>query len=488
MSTQKPNYYRILQVDPSAEPEVVDGAYRRLAKKYHPDTRETNEISSERMQLINEAYEVLIDPGRRVLYDRELQIEPAPPKDIPEKRPVEDDNETIASSAVPMQPGIVSADSRDIKALTGQPITIREYFQKWAPTAAVAIALGVLLVVVVIVVRNRFFSRPEQIASQETSTTPADLNASQSVDFNAITLAPIESTSPVARGGIARFALLHTTIPTRPRVDVINYTVESGDTLFVIADKFGLKPETLLWGNYDVLEDNPHLLKPGQVLNILPTDGTYYEWVENDSLSKVSGFFKVDPKAILEYPGNRFDLTVSTVENPGLEVGKWLIIPGGKRAIKDWGPPAISRTNPASAAYYGPGSCGKIYEGAIGIGAFVWPASERFISGYGYDPGVHPAIDIAGEIGNPIFSADSGVVVYAGWSNYGYGNLLVIDHGNGWQTAYGHLNSIGVTCGQSVFRGGVVATLGSTGNSTGAHVHFEMIYNGVKVNPRDFIQ
>jgi murein DD-endopeptidase MepM/ murein hydrolase activator NlpD len=488
MSTQKQNYYRILQVDPSAEPEVIDGAYRRLAKKYHPDTRETNEISSDRMQLINEAYEVLIDPGRRAQYDRQLQSELALPKDTPETHPVDVDNESLKSSTMPIKPGIVDVASGLVKALTGQPNTMRQYILKWAPSAAVAVTLMILAVVVVIVVRNRFFNIPKQIASQETMTAPAELSTSQSIDPRAIALAPIEPTSSVARGGIARFALLHTTIPTRPRVDVIKYTVEPGDTLFVIADKFSLKPETLLWGNYDVLEDNPHLLKPNQALNILPTDGTYYKWAENDILSKVAEFFKVDPKAILEYPGNRFDLTVSTVENPGVEVGKWLIIPGGKRAIKDWGPPAISRTNPASAAYYGPGSCGKIYEGAIGIGAFVWPTTERFISGYGYDPGVHPAIDIAGEIGNPVMAADSGVVVYAGWSNYGYGNLLVIDHGTGWQTAYGHLNSIGVTCGQSVLRGGVVATLGSTGNSTGAHLHFEMIYNGVKVNPRDFIQ
>jgi murein DD-endopeptidase MepM/ murein hydrolase activator NlpD len=80
------------------------------------------------------------------------------------------------------------------------------------------------------------------------------------------------------------------------------------------------------------------------------------------------------------------------------------------------------------------------------------------------------------------------VVVYAGWSNYGYGNLLVIDHGNGWQTAYAHLSSIGVACGQSVTRGIVVAGLGSTGNSSGPHLHFEMSYYGVKVNPMDYAQ
>jgi murein DD-endopeptidase MepM/ murein hydrolase activator NlpD len=82
------------------------------------------------------------------------------------------------------------------------------------------------------------------------------------------------------------------------------------------------------------------------------------------------------------------------------------------------------------ARYYGPGSCGVIYEGAIGTGSFVWPTTEHFLSGYTFSA-IHPAIDIGGQISNAVYAADSGVVVYAGWSNYGYGNLIVIDHGNG---------------------------------------------------------
>jgi murein DD-endopeptidase MepM/ murein hydrolase activator NlpD len=189
----------------------------------------------------------------------------------------------------------------------------------------------------------------------------------------------------------------------------------------------------------------------------------------------------------LNYPGNRIDLTTNSNGEAKIEPGTWIIIPGGKRALKDWGPPAITRNNPAVARYYGPGSCGAIYEGAIGSGSFIWPTTEHLISGYNFSS-IHPAIDIGGQLGNAVYAADSGVVVYAGWSNYGYGNLIVIDHGNGWQTAYAHLSAFSVGCGQSVSRGIMIGALGSTGNSTGPHLHFEMSINGAKVNPLDYVQ
>jgi len=285
-----------------------------------------------------------------------------------------------------------------------------------------------------------------------------------------------------------RVIRLETEIPVRPRVDVITYTVQLGDSIFSIADDFGIKAETVLWGNYEVLKDNPHLLKTGQSLNILPVDGTYYQWHEKDTLSQIASFFKVDPQEIIEYPGNRFDLTETTLEDPGLEPDHWLIIPGGWRPLKDWGPPAITRSNPASAAYYGAGHCGSIYQGAIGTGTFIWPTASRQVSGYNYTPPVHSAIDIGGQTGNAISAVDNGVVVYAGWSDYGYGYLIVVDHGTGWQSAYAHLSAVGVSCGQSVFQGTVIGALGSTGNSSGPHLHFELVFNGSKLNPLNFLQ
>ncbi|MCJ7715636.1 MAG: M23 family metallopeptidase [Anaerolineales bacterium] len=289
--------------------------------------------------------------------------------------------------------------------------------------------------------------------------------------------------------GIQRTALLHTSIPTRARVDVLVYTVEQGDSLFAIAETFGVKPETVLWGNFDTLADNPHTLQPGQELNILPVNGTYHEWREGESLIKVSEYYGVDPLDIIQWPGNKIDIYDFDIDNPSFITGQQLIVPGGERELVDYGPPAITRDNPAIAATYGPGHCGTIYTGNVGVGVFIWPTTERWIVGYDYNPGAnHSAIDIAGSIGNPVWASDNGVVVYAGWSNYGYGNLIVIDHGTGWQTLYAHLNSINVGCGQSVNQGQGIGGLGSTGNSSGAHLHFEMIYVGTKVNPWNFLQ
>ena len=292
---------------------------------------------------------------------------------------------------------------------------------------------------------------------------------------------------PSSADGIIRITNLNTIIPYRPRVEVITYTVQTGDTLFSVAANFNLKPETILWGNYEVLNDNPHLLKPKQTLNILPVNGVYYQWQEGDTLESVATFFQTDAQSIINYSGNFVDLTEVGENGAGIEPGEWVIIPGGKRAIKDWGPPAITRQNPASARYYGEGACGDIYEGAVGTGTFIWPTVERSVAGNAYDANIHPAIDIVGTEGSPIFASDSGVVVYAGWSDYGYGYMIVIDHGNGWQSAYAHLSAVGVGCGQSVYQGGNIGAMGSTGNSTGPHLHFELVINGAKVNPLDYL-
>jgi hypothetical protein len=333
---------------------------------------------------------------------------------------------------------------------------------------------------------QRFFDRkPDQtLAVQPLQPTSEQAESTNLQPTLPIGLPPL-STPIASIDGITRNTDLETIIPSRPRVKVITYTVQAGDTLFSIASNYGLKPETLLWGNYDVLEDNPHLLKPKQVLNILPVDGTYYEWKEGDTLSGTADFFKVDRQTIISYPGNFFDLTQSDPSS-SIKPGTWIIVPGGRRAIKDWGPPAITRSNPASAKFYGEGACGNVYEGAIGTGTFVWPTTDHGISGYTYDAATHPAIDIAGAEGNPIYATDSGVIVYAGWSDYGYGNLIVIDHGNGWQSAYAHLSAIAVGCGQSVYQGGYIGAMGTTGNSSGPHLHFELSINGVKVNPLDY--
>jgi murein DD-endopeptidase MepM/ murein hydrolase activator NlpD len=289
-------------------------------------------------------------------------------------------------------------------------------------------------------------------------------------------------------GGIPRFALLRTTIPQRPRVEVEIYVVQAGDTVFGIAEKFGLSPETILWGNYATLQDNAHNLSPGQELNILPVDGVYHKWSAGESFRKVTEFYGVDPEVVVEYPGNKLDVFTFDISNPSLVAGDWLIIPNGRREFINWGPPIITRSDPAVARTYGPGYCGQVYDGAVGAGVFVWPTTATYLSGYDYNPAAnHYGIDIAGDTGNPVFATDSGVVVYAGWSNFGYGSLVVLDHGNGWQSLYAHLSAIYVSCGQSIFQAASMGAVGSTGNSSGSHLHFELMFNGAKVNPWDYV-
>jgi LysM repeat protein len=276
---------------------------------------------------------------------------------------------------------------------------------------------------------------------------------------------------------IAREVDLRTISPSRSRIEILRYTVQSGDTVFGIADRFQIEPETVLWGNYDVLNDDPHLLRPGQELDILPIDGTYYQWQAGDDLTRVASFFGVTEEDIASWPGNKLDPS-----NPEVKPGDWLIVPGGKRAFKQWLVPTIARGQAGVGSAFGPGACTGTYSGSVGTGGFIWPTPSHYVSGNDYWSG-HLAIDIAAGLGTGISAADSGVVVFAGWSTVGYGNMVMIDHGNGWQTLYGHLSQVNVGCGQSVLQGQSIGLAGSTGNSTGPHLHFEARYEGGFVNP-----
>lgn len=301
-------------------------------------------------------------------------------------------------------------------------------------------------------------------------------------------LPPLTNPEQISSIGIGRLAKIHTTIPTRARSAIIQYTVEFGDSVFGIAEQFGLKPESILWANTATLQDNPHQLQEGQVLNIMPVDGTYHTWSEGEQLAKVAEFYGVDANEILQWPGNNFDLTQTTVENFSVEAGTMLIIPGGQRALIDYGPPRIPRDNPAVARTYGPGHCGTLADGIIGDGVFIWPTASHWLSGYDYNPAAnHSGIDIGGKGGDTISAIDDGVVVYAGWSYSGYGNLVVIDHGNDWQSLYAHLDTYYVNCGESIYQGATIGAMGSTGASSGPHLHFEILYGSARVNPWNFL-
>lgn len=280
--------------------------------------------------------------------------------------------------------------------------------------------------------------------------------------------------SPMNDFAIGRKLTLKTTIPERPRYEVLKRTVVRGDSIFGISKEFDITPDSLLWANYETLKDDPHSLRPGMELNIPPTDGVYYQWKENDTLEKVAGELKANPDDILNWPGNSLDLT-----DPQIALGNWVMVPGGEREYQQWIVPTIS-VGRSGTSRVGGSSCSG---GSVGSGGFSWPAGNTFLSGNDYYSG-HLAIDIAAGEGSPIYAADSGVVTMAagGW-NGGYGNVIQIDHGNGYATLYAHLSVINVSVCQSVGRGQTIGAAGNTGNSFGAHLHFEVRLNGGFVNP-----
>jgi murein DD-endopeptidase MepM/ murein hydrolase activator NlpD len=347
--------------------------------------------------------------------------------------------------------------------------------------------ITLVLILVVVGIMDAFYLPDMELATDANGVALADALPTPTATI----ASPTFAAGGAITDGVARLADLHTVLPIRTtRYDVIRYTVESGDSIFSIAEKFNLKPETILWGNRYSLGDDPHFIVPGQVLNILPVDGVYHKWSAGEGLNGVAEFYSVTPEDIINWPGN--DLTAEEVgdyANPNIPPDTMLVIPGGQGTYTDWRTPRITRDEPATAKHLGPGACTGSYDGITGTGTFIWPSTEHYLSGYDYSPETnHYGIDIAGQLGNPIYAADSGVVVYAGWNDYGYGEMIVIDHGSGWQTLYAHLSQINVVCGQEVYQGDTIGLMGSTGQSTGPHLHFEMRSDDYgRVNPWDFL-
>lgn len=245
------------------------------------------------------------------------------------------------------------------------------------------------------------------------------------------------------------------------RHEIITYTVRSGDTISGVAAHFGLDFNTLMWSNPSV-EAVPDLLKLGQELIILPVDGAYHTVVSGDTLESIARYYKVTVEDIVNYELNHVP------DGSQLPMGLKLVVPGGKK-------PYIPRV----VAHY----TGPIPDDATrGTGAFGWPTSGRITCGFNCYPR-HYAIDIGNVSGTPVHAADSGYVARAGWSDVGYGKMILIDHGNGFQTLYAHLHVILVDVGTSVAKGTLIGKMGDTGNATGPHLHFEIRENGKQRNP-----
>lgn len=289
---------------------------------------------------------------------------------------------------------------------------------------------------------------------------------------------PPQITMPAIAGpqgftAIEREILLKTHIsPDKARYELSKYRVVRGDSVFAIADSFKLKPETVYWANYKEFNGSPANIQPGQELVIPPTDGVYYKWKEGDTVESVADDFEIEQDAILYWPGNRLDIT-----NPVIDPETYVMLPGAQENDQ----PLFIQTATRESSGGGGGACSGGYQSQ---GFFIWPTGARYLSGYNYGENGHNGIDIAATEGVPIYAADNGVVTMAqgGW-NYGYGNVVQIDHGNGFVTIYAHLSAINVGQCQSITAGAMIGAAGNTGNSQGAHLHFEIRQNGSPINP-----
>lgn len=262
--------------------------------------------------------------------------------------------------------------------------------------------------------------------------------------------------------------------PAVARTEPVLYKVRSGDNPYLIATRFGLQPESIVWAN-PRLEDDPNLLSIGQELVIPPTDGVLHTVESGDTLAGIAEDYDVTVEDIVEYGPN--NLTADS----GIVEGQWVMVPGGEKPFLEPATTASSSSSSAPAeSQWAPAP--SAYGGATGT--FVWPVSGRITQGPWSG---HMAIDVSNRIGTPVTASDSGVVVFAGWANTGYGYNVVIDHGNGYRTRYAHLSYYHVEAGQQVEQHQLIGKIGNTGRSTGPHLHFEVIYNGVRQNPYNFL-
>jgi murein DD-endopeptidase MepM/ murein hydrolase activator NlpD len=246
----------------------------------------------------------------------------------------------------------------------------------------------------------------------------------------------------------------------KPRFEILDYEVVKGDTLGTIADKFSISIDTIKWANSLKTEK----LLPGQTLRIPPVTGIVHKVNPGDTVYSLAKKYKSEAQKIVDFPANDF----SDLDTFALAVGQVLFIPDG---VQPEAAP-IYKSIPVPSYIAGAG------------GKFLWPTQGIITQ---YPSSYHLALDIANSSAPPVGAADAGVVSFSGCINWGYGCHIIINHADGYQTLYGHLQALYVKAGDTVGRAQVIGRMGSTGRSTGTHTHFEIRRNGVLLNPLGFL-
>lgn len=248
----------------------------------------------------------------------------------------------------------------------------------------------------------------------------------------------------------------------RPRENSIVYIVESNDTVFDIAEKFRISVNTILWANK---LSSRSIIRPGDKLTILPVSGVTHTVKNGENVGAIAAKYKIPQEDILEI--NNFEV------DDTLKIGQSLVIPDGRPLY-----------TPPPRRYYATTTSTGSSGSTASSGELFWPTVCRRITQY-FRGWRHTGIDIACKSASNIYAARAGVVEKAGWNSGGYGNRIIIKHSDGSKTLYAHLKAKGilVSTGESVKKGQVIGLMGSTGRSTGNHLHFEVIERGSRINP-----
>lgn len=248
-------------------------------------------------------------------------------------------------------------------------------------------------------------------------------------------------------------------IIAKKRDKIIDYVVQSGDVISTIAAKFGVTINTILWENNLA---SYSLIRPGQTLKILPTSGLSHKIKKGETLKALAKKYKVNESEIIEF--NK----LASAED--IIINQVVIIPGGVKAAVPVVTAKVSGQLPAK----------------ISASKLQWPTNSYRLTQY--FTWRHAGVDIGNKTGQPIYAAESGKIEATGWNRGGYGYYIIIDHGDGLKTLYAHLSQIHVKIGQNVQRAQAIGAIGSTGRSTGPHLHFEVRVRNTRVNPLEYLR
>jgi murein DD-endopeptidase MepM/ murein hydrolase activator NlpD len=247
----------------------------------------------------------------------------------------------------------------------------------------------------------------------------------------------------------------------------IEYTVQTGDTISSIAQNFTITTETILWAN-NLTKFS--YIQPGQKLVILPVSGLSHKVVKGDTIGKIATKYKAAKDKIIEF--NKL------ASESDIQTDQILIIPEGQPY---YAPIPVQPKLASIKQIFNPSHV-EVPSGD----KMAWPTTARRISQY--FSWRHIGLDIDGNFGDPIWAADDGIVIKSVCMKTGYGCHVIIDHGGGKTTLYGHFQKLYVKEGQRVVRGDVLGEMGSTGRSTGSHLHFEVRFGGKRYNPLSYIR